>query len=99
MVGLRTYDPALSMVDRTKDLTKYDDKLPNNVISLLIVVTYSVVVLNYISKTQLNIGEPATGAVAMGGRAIWSEPPVLMVSDKARSILKCTGWLQYLNKL
>lgn len=35
----------------------------------------------------------------MGGRAIRSEPPVLMVSDQAREILERTGWLQCLNSL
>jgi len=67
------------MADRMNDLTKNDNNCLNNVISLLIDVTYIVVVLNYRGKTQLHIGELASSAATMGRRAIWSEPPMLMV--------------------
>lgn len=58
------------MADRTNELTKTDNNCPNSVISLLISLTYIVAILNYKSKIQLYIGEPASGVVAMGGRAI-----------------------------
>lgn len=70
---------------------------PSTVISLLIVVIYIVVVLHYRGKAQLYTGEIASSVVAMGGRAIWSEPPVLMMSDQAHEILEHAAWLQYLN--
>lgn len=91
MVGMRAYNPTLSMADRRKYLTKYDNNCPNSIISLLIVVTYIVVVLNYRAKTQLHTVEPASGAAAMGERAIRSEPQVLMVSDQDCTILECIG--------
>lgn len=35
----------------------------------------------------------------MGGRAIRSEPQVLIISDVAREILERAGWINYLTRL
>ena len=61
MAGMQTHDPVLSVDYVTNDLTKYDINSQIIVISLLIVVTFSAVVLNCRSVKQLHTSEAVKG--------------------------------------
>lgn len=55
------YEPASNMVDETNDLTVYVVNSQNNVIFLLITLTFFVVVLNCKSAGEVHTSEPVIG--------------------------------------